>query len=184
MPRSRTCSAQSVKHWLKQKPGRKYTLPSVRLSLLSQQKNHSLLQNHEQAELITPTPVPAQPLIYCTSLGNPPSYLVSVCFSEVPWTREDTPPECRRQQIKNWQQKCNSQPGHQSPAKHLSTGHTVRFLYLPPRCHRNEVKRAESQTHRMVEVRRDFWRSSGPTPMLKQGDLDPVAPDRVQTAFE
>lgn len=36
----------------------------------------------------------------------------------------------------------------------------------------------------MVEVGRDHWRSSGPTPLLKQGDLKPVALGHVQMAFE
>ena len=36
----------------------------------------------------------------------------------------------------------------------------------------------------MVEGGRDIWRSSCPTPLLKQGHLDPVAQDRVQIAFE
>ncbi|KAK4810494.1 hypothetical protein QYF61_004274, partial [Mycteria americana] len=38
--------------------------------------------------------------------------------------------------------------------------------------------------HRMVEVGRDLWRSSGPTPLCQQGHLEPVAQDHVQTAFE
>ena len=38
--------------------------------------------------------------------------------------------------------------------------------------------------HRMVEVGRDLWRSSGPNPLLKQGHLEPVAQDHVQMAFE
>ena len=37
--------------------------------------------------------------------------------------------------------------------------------------------------HRMVEVGRDLWRSSGPTPLLKHGHLEPVAQDYVQMAF-
>lgn len=36
----------------------------------------------------------------------------------------------------------------------------------------------------MVEVGRGLWRSSGPSPLLKQGRLDAVAQVRVQTAFE
>jgi len=36
----------------------------------------------------------------------------------------------------------------------------------------------------MGEVGRDFWRSSGPTPLLKQSDLEPVAQDRVQMVVE
>ena len=39
------------------------------------------------------------------------------------------------------------------------------------------------QSHRMVDVGRDLWRSSGPTPLLKQGQLEPVAQDHAQTAF-
>ena len=30
---------------------------------------------------------------------------------------------------------------------------------------------------------RDLWRSSGPTPLLKQGHLEPVAQDHVQMVF-
>ncbi|KAK4806816.1 hypothetical protein QYF61_005612 [Mycteria americana] len=36
----------------------------------------------------------------------------------------------------------------------------------------------------MVEVGRDLWRLSCTTPLLKQGYLEPVAQDHVQTAFE
>ena len=36
----------------------------------------------------------------------------------------------------------------------------------------------------MIEVGRDLWRSSGPRPLLKQGHLETVAQDHVQTAFE
>jgi len=39
-----------------------------------------------------------------------------------------------------------------------------------------------TQNHRMVEVERDLWRSSGPTPLLKQGDLELAAQDHDQTA--
>ena len=42
----------------------------------------------------------------------------------------------------------------------------------------------ESQNHRMVEVGRDLWRSSGPTPVLKQGHLELVAQAHGQMAFE
>ncbi|KAK4831098.1 hypothetical protein QYF61_015296, partial [Mycteria americana] len=38
--------------------------------------------------------------------------------------------------------------------------------------------------HRMVEVGRGLWRSAGPTPLLKQGHLEPVAQDHFQMAFE
>ena len=34
-----------------------------------------------------------------------------------------------------------------------------------------------SQGHCMAEVGRDLWRSSGPTPLLKQGHPEPVAQD-------
>ena len=37
----------------------------------------------------------------------------------------------------------------------------------------------QSQNHRMVEVGRHFWRSSGPNPLLKQGHLLLVAQDHV-----
>ena len=36
----------------------------------------------------------------------------------------------------------------------------------------------------MVEVGRDFWRSSSPTPLIKQGHWEPIAQDCVETAFE
>jgi len=36
----------------------------------------------------------------------------------------------------------------------------------------------------MVEVGKDLWRSSSPTPQLKQGPLEPFAQDYVQSAFE
>lgn len=39
----------------------------------------------------------------------------------------------------------------------------------------------ETQNHWMVEVVRDLWRSSGPPPLLKQGHLEEVAQDLVQT---
>lgn len=36
----------------------------------------------------------------------------------------------------------------------------------------------------MADVGRDLWKPSGPTPLLKQGNLDLVAQDHVQLAFE
>jgi len=36
----------------------------------------------------------------------------------------------------------------------------------------------------MVEVGRDPWRSFDPTPLLRQGHLEPVAQVHVQMAFE
>jgi len=36
----------------------------------------------------------------------------------------------------------------------------------------------------MVEVGRDFWRSSCPAPLLKEGDLEQVAQRYVQMSFE
>ena len=36
----------------------------------------------------------------------------------------------------------------------------------------------------MAEVGRDLWRSSGPTPLLKQGHPEQAAQDCVQMAFE
>jgi len=36
----------------------------------------------------------------------------------------------------------------------------------------------------MAEVGKDLWRSSGPTPLLKQGYLEPVAQDHVQMVLE
>lgn len=41
-----------------------------------------------------------------------------------------------------------------------------------------------SQNHCMVEAGRYLWRASGPTPMLKQGHLERVAQDHVQTACQ
>jgi len=41
-----------------------------------------------------------------------------------------------------------------------------------------------AQNHRLTEVGRDLWRSSGPTPLIKQGHLEPVVQDHVQTGFE
>ncbi|KAK4827433.1 hypothetical protein QYF61_017990, partial [Mycteria americana] len=38
----------------------------------------------------------------------------------------------------------------------------------------------ESQHHRKVEIGRGLWKSPGPTPLLKQGHLEPVAQDHVQ----
>ena len=38
--------------------------------------------------------------------------------------------------------------------------------------------------HRKLEVGRDLWRSSGPTPLLKQGHLELAAQDHVQMASE
>lgn len=36
----------------------------------------------------------------------------------------------------------------------------------------------------MVEVVRDLWRESRPTPLLKQGHIEWVAQDYVQAVFE
>lgn len=38
--------------------------------------------------------------------------------------------------------------------------------------------------HRIIEVGRDLWRSSGPNPLLKQGHAEPIAQDYVQIPFE
>jgi len=35
----------------------------------------------------------------------------------------------------------------------------------------------------MAEVGRDLWKASCPTPLLKQGHLEPAAQDHVQKAF-
>ena len=35
------------------------------------------------------------------------------------------------------------------------------------------------QSHRMIEAGRDLWRLSGPTLLLTQGYLEPVAQDHV-----
>jgi len=44
-----------------------------------------------------------------------------------------------------------------------------------------------SQNHRMtgcLRFGRDFWRSSSPNPLLRQGNLEQVAQDHVYKAFE
>lgn len=41
-----------------------------------------------------------------------------------------------------------------------------------------------AQNHGMTEVGRDFWRSCGPSPLLKQGHLESAAEDRIQATFE
>lgn len=41
-----------------------------------------------------------------------------------------------------------------------------------------------SENHRLVEVGRDLWRPSAPTPLLQQGHLQLVAHSHVQMAFE
>jgi len=43
---------------------------------------------------------------------------------------------------------------------------------------------AHIQNHTTVKVGRELWRSSSPTPLLKQGHLQPVSQDHDQTAFE
>lgn len=40
----------------------------------------------------------------------------------------------------------------------------------------------ESRTHRTVEVGRGLWRTSGPTPPIRQGHLEPVTQDFVTEA--
>uniref|UniRef100_A0A8B9PTS4 Tectonin beta-propeller repeat containing 2 n=1 Tax=Apteryx owenii TaxID=8824 RepID=A0A8B9PTS4_APTOW len=42
----------------------------------------------------------------------------------------------------------------------------------------------QSQNHRIAEVGRDLWRSSSPTPLLKQGHLEHIVQDRIQACFE
>lgn len=49
----------------------------------------------------------------------------------------------------------------------------------PLKCHR-----AESQNHRMVDIERDFWKSSSPAFLLKQGLLKHITQDSFQAAFE
>nr|XP_009479083.1 PREDICTED: transmembrane protein C5orf28 homolog [Pelecanus crispus] len=48
----------------------------------------------------------------------------------------------------------------------------------------SSTKRAFSQNHGVVVVGRVFWRSSSPSPLLKQAHVEPVAQHHVQTAFE
>lgn len=40
------------------------------------------------------------------------------------------------------------------------------------------------KNQRMTEVKRDFWRLSGPTSLFQQGHLKPVVRDHVQVAFD
>jgi len=40
------------------------------------------------------------------------------------------------------------------------------------------------ENHRMVEVVRELWRSSGSPPLLRQGHLEQVTQAYVQMAFE
>ena len=42
----------------------------------------------------------------------------------------------------------------------------------------------KSQNHRMVEVGKEFWRSSDPTSLLKQCSLEHNTQDCIQIAFE
>jgi len=42
----------------------------------------------------------------------------------------------------------------------------------------------ESQNHKMVKVGMDLWRSSGPNHLLRQGHLELLPQERVQTALE
>lgn len=41
------------------------------------------------------------------------------------------------------------------------------------------IAKGSIQNHRLVEAGRDFWRSSGPSPLLQQGCLELVARDYV-----
>lgn len=41
-----------------------------------------------------------------------------------------------------------------------------------------------AQNHRMFETGRNLWMSSGPSPLIKQGHLEPVAHDCVLMGFE
>lgn len=41
-----------------------------------------------------------------------------------------------------------------------------------------------SQNHRMIEVGKVLWRSSGPAPLLKQGQLQPVTAAHGQRTSE
>lgn len=41
------------------------------------------------------------------------------------------------------------------------------------------IAKGSIQNHRLVEAGRDFWRSSGPSPLLQQGCLELVAQDYV-----
>ena len=50
-----------------------------------------------------------------------------------------------------------------------------------------QLPRTSQKLHdngRLSEVGRDFWRSSCPAPLLKQGHLDPVVQNCIQTTFE
>jgi len=43
---------------------------------------------------------------------------------------------------------------------------------------------ARSHNHRLFQIGRDLWRTPGPSPLLKQGHLELLVQDHVQTAFE
>jgi len=51
-------------------------------------------------------------------------------------------------------------------------------------CGDHILKAKSPENHRMGEIGRDLWMSSGPTPVLKQGHLELAAQDCIQTAFE
>ena len=48
---------------------------------------------------------------------------------------------------------------------------------MPSTCH-------VEQNHRMLEDGKDFWKSSGPAPLLKQNHLEQAAQDHVQTVLK
>lgn len=48
----------------------------------------------------------------------------------------------------------------------------------------NVAQPSQNDRITVFEVGRDPWRSSGPMPLLKQGHLEQITQDHVQTAFE
>lgn len=60
----------------------------------------------------------------------------------------------------------------------------IRVLICEEKAPVLKVIELNSENHRMVEVGNCLWRSSGSPLLLKQGHLEPIAQDHVQTAFE
>jgi len=51
-------------------------------------------------------------------------------------------------------------------------------------CHQKPLSLAVHRIMERLKLGKDLWRPSGPTPLLKQGHLEPVAQDHLQMAFE
>lgn len=63
-------------------------------------------------------------------------------------------------------------------------GHFFYVKHISDLSKKNQKNHRLTQNLKMVEVRRDFWRSFGPILLLKQGHLKHMAHDHVHTAFE